>query len=72
MKKVYRPLTKDQKARGVVFSSTLSRETIEQPGDLVHEVLKDDPQKDALIPNYLDDSFFDDERCQFRYNIIRK
>lgn len=34
MRKVYRRLTKEQRARGVVFASTLSAERIEQPGSL--------------------------------------
>ena len=45
MKKIYKPLTADQKSRGVIFSSTLSRATVEQPDDTVHEVFESDSDK---------------------------
>ena len=38
MKKLYRKLTKQQKARGVIFSSCLSSETVEQENDKIHEI----------------------------------
>ena len=52
MRKVYKELTSDQKARGVIFSSELIG------GGLVHEVLKSDDDKQAKIRRLLDDSFF--------------
>ena len=70
MKKVYRNLTKDQKDRGVIFSSTLSTATVEMAHDIVHEVMADDPDKDRIIKNLKDDSFFNDS--QWSYNIIRR
>ena len=38
MKKLYRKLTKDQKARGIIFSSCLSSETVEQENDRIEEL----------------------------------
>ena len=38
MKKLYRKLTKDQKERGVIFSSCLSSETVEQENDRIEEL----------------------------------
>ena len=72
MKKIYQKLTDEQKKRGVIFSSTLSEHTIEQPGDLVHEVFgdMDKLEQDRRIKNQLDDSFFDES--PFRFNIIRR
>ena len=40
MKKIYRKLTKDQKERGVIFSSCLSSETVEQENDNIEELKK--------------------------------
>ena len=70
MKKVYRNLTKDQKDRGVIFSSTLSTATVEMAHDTVHEVMADDPDKDRIIKNLTEDSFFNDS--PWKYNIIRR
>ena len=69
MRKVYKSLTEDQIARGVCFASTLSVCTTEQDGDFVHEVLWNDPDKDRIIRNLKDDSFFN--RSPWKYNIIR-
>lgn len=38
MKKVYKQLTADQKARGVVFTSTLTSGRTESEGERTHEV----------------------------------
>ena len=38
MKKIYRKLTKDQIKRGVIFSSCLSSETVEQENDRIEEL----------------------------------
>ena len=70
MRKIYRKLTKEQKSRGVIFSPTLSTKTVEQVGDIVHEVYADTPRRDEIKRNLLDDSFFDGS--QWSYNIIRK
>lgn len=70
MRKLYRKLTDDQKARGVIFSSTLSRFKNEQPNDYVHEVKEDTPDKNEVIRRLMDDSFF--RNSPFKYNIIRQ
>ena len=71
MQKVYRTLTSDQRKRGVIFSSTLSAMKIEQPENTVHEVYADDCNKEIEIENLKNDSFFDDNLCGWKYNIIR-
>ena len=70
MKKIYRGLTEDQRARGVRFASTLSVARTEQAGDLTHEVLWADADGDRIIRNLKDDAFFNDS--PWKYNIIRK
>ena len=70
MRKIYRNLTEDQKSRGVIFSSTLSTATIELEGDLVHEVFESDSDKDRIIKNLKNDSFFNGS--PWKYNIIRR
>lgn len=69
MRKVYRKLTKDQVDRGVVFSSTLSKATVEQPCDYRHEVFADSEDKERIIYNLKHDAFFNDS--PWKYNIIR-
>lgn len=70
MRKIYRKLTKDQKERGIIFSSTLSTHTTELSIDSIHEVHEDDPNRHEKIQNLKDDSFFDN--LQWKYNIIRQ
>ena len=69
MRKIYKDLTKDQKERGIIFSSTLSRYTTELTTDVMHEVHKDDPDKWTKIDNLKNDKFFRDS--PWKYNIIR-
>lgn len=69
MRKIYRKLTKDQKERGIIFSSTLSKCTTETSDCTIHEVHKDDPQASYKIANLKDDKFFNDS--PWKYNIIR-
>ena len=71
MRKVYRKLTKEQKARGVIFSSALSPyPTDDIYGLTVHEVNKDDLDISKTIARLKDDSFFN--ASHFKYNIIRR
>lgn len=70
MRKIYRKLTKDQKERGVIFSSTLSRYTTELATDTMHEVFADDADKWVTIERLKDDSFFNGS--PWKYNIIRQ
>lgn len=69
MRKIYRKLTKEQRARGVIFTSTLSKHTLEQPGDFTHEVKSDMPDKYERIERLKDDAFFN--ASPWTYNIIR-
>jgi len=69
MRKVYKELTPDQKARGVIFSSELVG------GGKVHEVFAHGEDCDKLsnsvkIKRLLDDSFFNDS--PYKYNLIRQ
>lgn len=68
MRKIYRKLTKDQKDRGVIFSSCLSPCKYET--GTIHEVKKDDPDMEIKIHRLKDDGFFNGS--QFKYNIIRQ
>lgn len=70
MRKIYRKLTKDQKERGVIFSSTLSKATTELAGDIIHEVFADDVNRYETISNLKDDNFFNGS--PWKYNIIRQ
>jgi len=70
MKKVYKRLTADQKARSVIFSSTLSEYREEMQGDTIHEVKADTPDRDTIIKRLKDDKFFNDS--SFKFNIIRQ
>ena len=70
MRKLFKKLTADQKARGVIFSSTLSKHTTEHAKDTIHEVFKDDPKKYEKIRNLKDIKFFKDS--MWDYCIERK
>lgn len=69
MIKVYKKLTEEQKNRGVVFTSTLSVSKEELAGDLTHEVMGNDKDKNETITRLKDDRFFNGS--QWKYNIIR-
>lgn len=70
MHKIYKKLTAEQKKRGVIFSSTLSKYRTEAGDDTVHEVFDDTEDKETVIRRLLDDSFFNGS--PWKYNIIRK
>lgn len=70
MRKVYKKLTEDQFKRGVVFSSCLSEYREEMQKDLIHEVFKNDPDKEEKINRLLDDRFFN--KSHWKFNIIRQ
>lgn len=73
MTKLYRKLTKEQRERGVYFSSTLSNYRTETASDKVHEITHEEyrenasecEKKEARLRN---SSFFDG---LYKYNIIR-
>ena len=70
--KVYKKLTQEQKARGVIFSSCLSVYRFETTTDTIHEVLNTEPQEEQQehIRRLKDDKFFN--QSHFKFNIIRK
>ena len=72
MRKIYKPLTEDQKSRGVIFSSTLSAGTTERSCDTIHEVFETDDDKWKIIDRLRDDKFFNGNTCGWKYNIIRR
>ena len=65
MRKKHLALTKDQKQRGIVFSSTL----FPSYDPIIHEVHKDDIDKDETIRRLKDDKFFNNS--PYKYNEIR-
>lgn len=70
MKKEYKKLTEEQKKRGVIFSSCLSEYRVEQGGDIIHEVLKDDEDISGHIARLKDDKFFN--KSHWNFNILRQ
>ena len=74
MKKIYLPLLKEQKKRGVYFSSTLSPHRFESLDTTRHEITnkeykgnyKEAEEKERRLK---DDSFFNNSH--FKFNIIR-
>ena len=70
MRKIYRKLTADQKARGVTFSSCLSRYTQETTNDIRHEVFKTEADAPDTIARLLNDKFFN--ASNYLYNIVRR
>jgi len=74
MKKIYLPLLKEQKQRGVYFSSTLSPYRFEAINTTRHEITHEQYKKDykeaeATEQRLKNDSFFNNSH--FNFNIIR-
>jgi uncharacterized membrane protein YfhO len=69
MRKIYRTLTKDQKERGVIFSSELVSDDTEL-NKVVHEVKETDSDKLERIEKLKDDKFFNNS--PFKHNLIRE
>ena len=75
MKKIYLPLLKEQKKRGVYFSSTLSPYKFEaldtNRHEITHEQYQDNyKEAEAIEQRLKDDSFFNNSH--FNFNIIRQ
>lgn len=71
-KKHVMPLTKDMKKRGVIFASSLevtNRNDIEYR---VHEVFDTDEDKEQIIANLKDVSFFKSMARDFGYQVIER
>lgn len=69
MRKIYKKLSQEQRARGVIFTSTLSKYREEMMGDTTHEVLHGSEDVPGHIARLKDDKFFNDS--PWKYNIIR-
>lgn len=67
MKKKYLELTKEQRARGVIFASTLKGGGMPET---THEVTIDMEDAHERIERLLNDSFFNDS--PFEYNEVRR
>lgn len=69
----YLPLTKEQKARGVIYSSRLI--VTNNPyidNSTIHEVTADDPRRDEHIRNLKDVSFFKSMAEDCGWNVINE
>tara|TARA_R100001086_G_C11802431_1_gene249237 strand:+ start:686 stop:880 length:195 start_codon:yes stop_codon:yes gene_type:complete len=64
MRKVYKKLTKEQKDKGVIFSSELIG------SETIHEVKETDDNQELTIRRLLDDSFFN--KSPYSHNEVRK
>jgi hypothetical protein len=69
VKKIYKKLTKEQKERGVIFSSTLSKYREEMENDIIYEVFFGDSSGEEQINWLMNDKFFNGIA---NYNIIRR
>lgn len=67
-----KPLTEDQKARGVIYSSELIVTNMPDIDSTLHEVFDDDPDKWRQISNLEDVSFFKGMARQFGWNVINE
>jgi len=67
IEKVYKKLTKEQREKGIIFTSSLSEDRAE--GDRIHEVLSTDEDKEIKIRRLKNDKFFNNS--PYNYNIIR-
>ena len=63
----YKQVTKEQKEKGIIFTSPLSVGRTE--GDTIHEVLETDKDKYTKIDRLKDDKFFN--TSYYNYNIIK-
>ena len=71
VQKVYLKLTKDQKLKGIIFSSTLSVNRNLSGNETTHNILCSMPieQQKREIGYLKDDKFF--RKSPYKYNIIR-
>lgn len=68
MRKIFLKLTKEQKAKGIIYTSSLSE--TRQEGEIIHEVLETQNDKYEVIARLKDDKFFNNSH--YNYNIVRK
>lgn len=65
----YYKLTKDQRERGVIYSSQLVNHTIHDGDDVIHEVFRDQEDKYEVIARLKDVKFFKNMAKDFGYNV---
>lgn len=65
-------LTDDQKERGVIYSSRLICSSPYTDNSIIHEVYKDDPDKDWKITNLEDVSFFESMAKDMGWDVINE
>ena len=68
----YLKLTKDQKERGVIYSSELIATNAPYLDRICHEVHEDDPDKYRIIRNLEDVSFFKALAKESGWNVINE
>ena len=65
-------LTKEQKERGVIYSSVLIVTNNPYADRILHEVMEDDPERYEKIKNLRDVSFFKSMAKDFGWNVINE
>lgn len=65
-------LTKDQKERGVIYSSILIVTNNPSCDRILHEVMADDPDRYEKIRNLKDVTFFKNMAMDFGWNVINE
>ena len=70
MRKKYLKLTKEQKSRGIIFSSELIEGDLDIKIHEIHEVHEHQENKSETIKRLKEDSFFNES--PFDYNLIRQ
>lgn len=68
----YLSLTKDQKERGVIYSSILIVTNNPSCDRTLHEVMADDPDRHEKIRNLKDVTFFKNMARDFGWNVINE
>lgn len=66
------PLTADQKARGVIYSSELIVTNQPDMNSTLHEVMADDPERDIIIERLQDTAFFENMAFDFGWNVVNE
>ena len=69
MKTIYGKLNINQISEDIIYTSTLSMHTTEQPEDTIHIVLDTDEDKDRTINRLKNVTFF--KNSPWKYHIIR-
>jgi len=70
MRKLWKALRKEDREKGIIFQSTLSKFRTEEPDDKTHSIHRDDVDIHDKKDRLLDDSFFNSS--PYNFNIIRQ